>query len=94
MRPADALRGFERGELAMLPPTLGMLRAIAPFTRSVDALEAAARLEDGPDLEARLAGTGRRWRVLLPGDPDYASAATLQPMRAWVRLWSHEEGSA
>lgn len=88
------LAGFENGELLMLPPTLGMLRALARFAGSAEAVAAAARHEDGPDVEAKLAGRGRAWRVLLPGDPDYRDAATLQPMRAWVRLWSVDEGSA
>lgn len=94
MRPAEALRRFETGDLTMLPPTLGMLRALSRFASSAQALEAAARHEDGPDVEAKLVGRGQSWRVLLPGDPDYGDAATLQPMRAWLRLWSSDEGSA
>jgi 8-oxo-dGTP pyrophosphatase MutT (NUDIX family) len=94
MRPAEALDGFESGSLTMLPPTLGMLRALARFESSAQALEAAARHEDGPDVEAKLAGSGHDWRVLLPGDPDYRDAATLQPRRSWLRLWSADEGSA
>jgi 8-oxo-dGTP pyrophosphatase MutT (NUDIX family) len=87
VRPADALAHFERGDWAMLPPTVGMLRALARFDHAEAALTAAARCEDGPDVAAKLAAEGGGWRVLLPGDPDYRETAALQPMRAWLRLW-------
>jgi len=84
-RPADALGAFAKQELAMLPPTVGMLRVLAGFTHAADAVRAAAAQEDGEDRPARLTGDGRTWRVLLPGDADYDSAPA-QEMRAWLRL--------
>ncbi len=83
-RPADALARFARGELALLPPTVGMLRILAGFSQAADAVAAAAAQEDGPDRAARLVGEGASWRVVLPGDSDYETAA--QEPRAWVRL--------
>lgn len=84
-RPADALACFARGELAMLPPTVGMLRILAGFSHAADAVAAAAAQEDGPDRAARLIGEEGSWRVVLPGDADYETAPA-QDLRAWVRL--------
>jgi 8-oxo-dGTP pyrophosphatase MutT (NUDIX family) len=85
-RPSDALARFARGELALLPPTVGMLRVLAAFRRAGDAVAAAAAHEDGPDAPARLTGDSvRSWRVLLPGDADYDSAPP-QELRAWLRM--------
>lgn len=38
IRPADALSGYESGELAMLPPTVAVLRSLSGFRRVADAL--------------------------------------------------------
>ena len=85
-RPAEALARFARRELALLPPTVGMLRLLAGFASARDAVAAAAEHEDGPDAPARLTGDGvATWRVLLPGDADYDSAPP-QELRAWVRI--------
>lgn len=84
VRPADALARFEAQELAMLPPTCGMLRLLAAYARSRDALAAAALHQHGPDVPVRLGGEGASWRVLLPGDRDYERGTT--PIRAWVRF--------
>lgn len=67
----------------MLPPTHGMLRLLAGFANAGDALAAAARHQHGPDAQVRLGGEGERWRVLLPGDPDFESGSLA---RAWVRF--------
>ena len=89
--PADALARFEAGELAMLPPTAGMLRVLTRFRGASEAVEAAARHQSGPDVQVRLTREAERWRVLLPGDPDYAEAA--MPIRAWVRFGVEEDGA-
>jgi 8-oxo-dGTP pyrophosphatase MutT (NUDIX family) len=90
--PADALARFARGELAMLPPTVGMLRILAGFRSAADVMAAAAAHEDGDDRAARITNTGgESWRVLLPGDRDYDSAPA-QEMRAWVR-WLPQGGA-
>ena len=85
IRPGDALARYEAGELAMLPPTFGMLRVLADYACAEDAVAAAARQEDGPDAPARLASDGEQWRVLLPGDDDYETGATFA-IQAWLRF--------
>ncbi len=85
MRPADALERCARGELAMLPPTLGMLRILAGFAGAAQALAAAEAQQDGPDCAARIVRAAGRWRVLLPGDAEDESG-TAHGLEAWVRL--------
>ncbi|GAA3161620.1 MULTISPECIES: NUDIX hydrolase [Streptomyces] len=54
-RPADAVAGYERGELLMMPPTLATLRALEPYGSAAAALEAAGRRDLTPVLaRARL----------------------------------------
>lgn len=93
VRPLDAIARFAAGELAMLPPTLGMLRMIAGYGSAAAVMAAAAAHEDGPDRPARLAIAGERWRVVLPGDDDYEQA-TSEPLSAWVRLPAPSGGPA
>jgi 8-oxo-dGTP pyrophosphatase MutT (NUDIX family) len=84
-RPQEALARFAARDLAMLPPTVGMLRILAGFSHAADAVAAAAAQEDEADRPARITGDGVTWRVMLPGDADY-DTAPAQDMRAWVRL--------
>jgi 8-oxo-dGTP pyrophosphatase MutT (NUDIX family) len=71
LRPADALAANERGELAMLPPTLAALTNLAPC-RSVDEVLAVAdRLDVEPVLPKLVVDAEDRIRFLLPRDPDY-----------------------
>jgi len=84
-RPQDALARFAARELSMLPPTVGMLRILAGFSRAADAVAAAAAQEDEADRPARVTGDGVTWRVMLPGDADY-DTAPAQELSAWVRL--------
>ncbi|WP_326698279.1 NUDIX hydrolase [Streptomyces sp. NBC_01754] len=57
IRPGDALDGYDRGELLMMPPTVATLRALTPYRRAADALDAAASQDLTPVLvEARMEG--------------------------------------
>ena len=89
VRPADALADFAARRRAMLPPTVGMLRILASYARSADAIEASARDEAGPDHRVRLATEGGGvWHVLLPGETlrDAPAGARIDETEAWVRL--------
>ncbi|WP_107498795.1 NUDIX hydrolase [Actinacidiphila yeochonensis] len=60
LRPADALAGHARGELAMLPPTRATLRALLPYGSAAEALAAAPGRDLAPVLaRADLDGDGR-----------------------------------
>ncbi len=41
LRPADAVEGYERGDMVMLPPTVTMLRDLLPYPTADEALAAA-----------------------------------------------------
>ncbi|MEU1122432.1 NUDIX hydrolase [Streptomyces sp. NPDC005899] len=57
MRPGDALGGYDRGELLMMPPTVATLRALRPYGTAAGALEAADAQDLAPVLaEARMEG--------------------------------------
>ncbi|MGW7468927.1 NUDIX hydrolase [Streptomyces xantholiticus] len=49
--PADAVAGYVKGDLLMMPPTVATLRTLQPYTTAAQALEAAA----GQDLTPVLA---------------------------------------
>jgi 8-oxo-dGTP pyrophosphatase MutT (NUDIX family) len=85
MRPAEALERCASGELAMLPPTRGMLRILAGFADSAEALAAAEAQQDGPDHVVRIVRSGDTWRVLLPGDAE-DEAGAVRNLVARVRL--------
>ncbi|MEU1040246.1 NUDIX hydrolase [Streptomyces sp. NPDC005907] len=57
IRPADAARGYDRGELLMMPPTIATLRQLLPYATAADALAAAQGRDLTPVLaQARLEG--------------------------------------
>ncbi|SCD91195.1 hypothetical protein GA0115235_109773 [Streptomyces sp. DpondAA-F4a] len=57
IRPGDAVAGYDRGELLMMPPTVATLRALLPYGTAAEALEAAASQDLTPVLaQARMEG--------------------------------------
>ncbi|WP_413757817.1 NUDIX hydrolase [Streptomyces sp. MMBL 11-3] len=57
IRPAEAVAGYERGELLMMPPTLATLRQIGAYASAAEALAAAPGRDLTPVLaRARLEG--------------------------------------
>ncbi|HEV7624976.1 MAG TPA: NUDIX hydrolase, partial [Streptomyces sp.] len=57
IRPADAAAGYDSGELLMMPPTIAMLRQLAPYRSAAEALDASAQRDLSPVLaKARLEG--------------------------------------
>lgn len=56
-RPGAAAAGYDRGEMLMMPPTIAMLRQLAPYRTAAEALAASSRRDLSPVLaEARLEG--------------------------------------
>ncbi|MEU9188274.1 NUDIX hydrolase [Streptomyces sp. NPDC048484] len=56
IRPADAMAGYESGDLLMMPPTIATLRRIGAYATAAEALAAAPGLDMTPVLaRARLA---------------------------------------
>jgi 8-oxo-dGTP pyrophosphatase MutT (NUDIX family) len=59
MRPADALAGYQRGEIAMMPPQLATLRELAGCSGTAAALAAAEGRTLTPVLARARVGTDR-----------------------------------
>jgi 8-oxo-dGTP pyrophosphatase MutT (NUDIX family) len=68
--PAGALAAHERGEIALVFPTIKHLEQIAAFA-SADALLEFARGRDVGPVQPRVVTEGETARLLLPGDPGY-----------------------
>ncbi|MFD8598368.1 NUDIX hydrolase [Kitasatospora sp. NPDC059646] len=66
MTPADAVAGFHEGRLGMMPPTVTVLRELAPVRAAADALAAAADRKVTPVL-GRAELLGDRMTVRWPG---------------------------
>lgn len=80
MRPADALVPERREALGLRFPTIRTLERFAQFP-SVASLVAA--LGDVPIVEPHLPRISRRGERLLPGDPGYEEAGTLEGQGTW-----------
>ncbi len=70
LRPADAVRAFRAGQLALLPPTLATLEELAVHATATDALAAASQRDILP-VRPRPVVTDEDVVLLLPGDPGY-----------------------
>jgi 8-oxo-dGTP pyrophosphatase MutT (NUDIX family) len=74
LSPHDALAAGDRGELALVFPTIKHLEQLARFASVEEAL-AVARGRDVEPVLPRIVGEGAELRVLLPGDPGYEPAS-------------------
>jgi hypothetical protein len=68
--PAAALAAHERGEIALVFPTIKHLEQLAGFA-STDALLDYARGRDVGPVQPRVVTEGETARLLLPGEPGY-----------------------
>jgi 8-oxo-dGTP pyrophosphatase MutT (NUDIX family) len=68
--PADALAAHERGEIALVFPTIKHLEQIGAFA-SANALLHFARGRDVGPVQPRVVTEGETARLLLPGEPGY-----------------------
>ncbi len=68
--PADALAAHERGDLALVFPTIKHLEQLAPFASADALLDHARGREVGP-VQPRVVTEGGRGRIVLPGEPGY-----------------------
>jgi 8-oxo-dGTP pyrophosphatase MutT (NUDIX family) len=70
--PAEALARQERGELAMIMPTMRNLELLVPYATADDALAAAAAAGRPPTIRPKLrVDNDGQVVVVLPGDPDF-----------------------
>jgi 8-oxo-dGTP pyrophosphatase MutT (NUDIX family) len=68
--PAGALAAHERGEIALVFPTIKHLEQLGGFA-SADALLGFARGRDVGPVQPRVVTEGETARLLLPGEPGY-----------------------
>jgi hypothetical protein len=72
VRPSDAIRMWEDGELQMFPPTVFSLRFLEPHATAAEAVEAAAAVGIPPAVLPRIVlEDGRLVGIRRPGDPGY-----------------------
>lgn len=71
--PGDALTRRERGELAMIPPTIKNLEFLADHQTTTDVLDAASKIGVPTTILPRLQTDedGKVIGILLPGQPGY-----------------------
>ncbi len=72
-RPVDALDAHARGELELVFPTIKHLEELAGFPSVAHGLDAARARDVTPVQPRVVAGDDGDARVLLPGEPGYAS---------------------
>jgi 8-oxo-dGTP pyrophosphatase MutT (NUDIX family) len=70
LRPVDALRQYEQGELQLVFPTIKHLEELCDFASVDDALENARSRRVEP-VQPRVLVDGGVARVLMPGEPGY-----------------------
>jgi 8-oxo-dGTP pyrophosphatase MutT (NUDIX family) len=84
VRPQDALDRWAAKEMTMMSPTVRMVACLSRFTSAEEVMKVARRRLDYKRV--RVDDAGGEYRVLLPGEPGYESAA-LEIETGWVRLW-------
>lgn len=72
LRPAAAVEGHARGEMAMLPPTLATLRSLLPYGRAADALAAAADRDLTPVIARASLDDDGRVVLTWPGHDEFS----------------------
>jgi 8-oxo-dGTP pyrophosphatase MutT (NUDIX family) len=68
--PADALAAHERGEIALVFPTIKHLEQLGGFDSAAALLDYARDRRVGP-VQPRIVTEGETARLLLPGEPGY-----------------------
>ncbi|MDX2645322.1 NUDIX hydrolase [Streptomyces sp. PA03-1a] len=71
LRPAEAVDGYDRGEMTMLPPTIATLRELLPYDSASAALAGAADGRDLTPVLARAALVGEEIVLTWPGHEEF-----------------------
>ena len=75
IRPGEALRRFEEGEIELLPPTIENLRNIDRFRTTGEAMAWAEQVTDIPEVLPIVLIEDGQVLILRPGDEGYEEAA-------------------
>jgi 8-oxo-dGTP pyrophosphatase MutT (NUDIX family) len=68
--PAEAVAAHERGDIALVFPTIKHLEQLGGFASAAELLDYARGRDVGP-VQPRVVTEGERARLLLPGEPGY-----------------------
>ncbi|SNS83643.1 NUDIX hydrolase [Actinacidiphila glaucinigra] len=71
LSPAEAVAGYDRGEMTMLPPTVATLRELLPYGSAAAALEGAAEGRDLTPVLARAGLVGDEIVLTWPGHEEF-----------------------
>ncbi|UWE07581.1 NUDIX hydrolase [Actinacidiphila bryophytorum] len=71
LRLADAVGGYDRGELAMLPPTVSMLRDLLPYGSVAAALDGAAGRDLAPVIATAAVDAAGAVVLTWPGHDEF-----------------------
>jgi 8-oxo-dGTP pyrophosphatase MutT (NUDIX family) len=75
LRPADAVAGYDRGELMMLPPTITMLRDLLPYGSAAAALAAAPGRDLTPVIATATVDAAGEVALTWPGHEEFTRTA-------------------
>ncbi|MER5780624.1 NUDIX hydrolase [Streptomyces mobaraensis] len=78
IRPAEAVAGYDRGELLMMPPTVSTLRALLPYG-DVSAVLASAGERDLTPVLARARLVGEEIVLSWPGHEEFTKHLSSRP---------------
>ncbi|MDJ0342657.1 NUDIX hydrolase [Streptomyces sp. H10-C2] len=78
LRPAEAVEGYRRGEMVMMPPTIATLRALLPYD-SVGAALAGAADQDLTPVLARAVLEGEEIVLSWPGHEEFTKHIPAPP---------------
>ncbi|MGK5639718.1 NUDIX hydrolase [Streptomyces sp. URMC 126] len=79
IRPAEAVAGYDRGELLMMPPTVATLRALLPY-EDVPRVLAAAGERDLTPVLARARLVGEEIVLSWPGHEEFTKHLPSRPV--------------
>jgi 8-oxo-dGTP pyrophosphatase MutT (NUDIX family) len=68
--PSEALAAYERGDIALVFPTIKTLEQLAPFASADELLDHGRGREVLP-IQPRVIAQGETARIVLPGEPGY-----------------------
>jgi hypothetical protein len=79
MTPAHALVRYERGELAMLLPTVATLESLTPYATTAEVLAAADSRSIRPLMPAPI-GDGDEWHILDERTREVVQQLDISPL--------------
>ncbi|MFF9689020.1 NUDIX hydrolase [Streptomyces sp. NPDC014623] len=93
IRPGDAIDGYDRGDLLMMPPTVATLRALKPYRTAAEVLKAADHQDLGPVL-AKARMEGEELVLSWPGHDEFTTHVPASERSAAVPAGEGADGAS